>query len=85
MKNKLEAAGHGQFVDPAPGVAIEPRVEGHVSGNVLLRRAQYRAAEQPDDILPNTMGLVGAEHRELAADERSADALMPKIKGTGNA
>jgi len=23
MKNKLEAAGHGQFVDPAPGVAIE--------------------------------------------------------------
>ncbi len=30
---------------------FEARVEGPVSGNVLLRRAQYRAAEQPDDIV----------------------------------
>lgn len=27
------------------------RVEGPVSGNVLLRRAQYRASENPDDIV----------------------------------
>jgi CRISPR-associated protein Cas1 len=33
---------HGRF---------EARVEGPVHGNVLLRRAQYRAAEQPDDIV----------------------------------
>jgi CRISPR-associated protein Cas1 len=29
---------------------FEARVEGPVSGNVLLRRAQYRATERPDDI-----------------------------------
>jgi CRISPR-associated protein Cas1 len=33
---------HGRF---------EARIEGPVSGNVLLRRAQYRASEQPDDIV----------------------------------
>jgi CRISPR-associated protein Cas1 len=37
---------------------FEARVEGPVSGNVLLRRAQYRAAEQPDDIV---RGLVSAK------------------------
>ena len=30
---------------------FEARVEGPVSGNVLLRRAQYRASEQPDEIV----------------------------------
>ena len=37
---------------------FEARVEGPVSGNVLLRRAQYRAADQPDDIV---RGLVSAK------------------------
>jgi CRISPR-associated protein Cas1 len=40
---------HGRF---------EARIEGPVSGNVLLRRAQYRAAEQPDDIV---RGIVSAK------------------------
>lgn len=30
---------------------FEARVEGPVSGNVLLRRAQYRASESPDEIV----------------------------------
>jgi CRISPR-associated protein Cas1 len=30
---------------------FQARVEGPVSGNVLLRRAQYRASEAPDDIV----------------------------------
>lgn len=30
---------------------FQARIEGPVSGNVLLRRAQYRAAEKPDDIV----------------------------------
>jgi CRISPR-associated protein Cas1 len=30
---------------------FEARVEGPVSGNVLLRRAQYRASERPDEIV----------------------------------
>lgn len=30
---------------------FQARIEGPVSGNVLLRRAQYRASEAPDDIV----------------------------------
>src|SRR5690606_14913907 len=30
---------------------FQARVEGPVSGNVLLRRAQYRASGAPDDIV----------------------------------
>jgi CRISPR-associated protein Cas1 len=57
----------GIFVSPpliqacaAGGVAIvlldragrfQARIEGPVAGNVLLRRAQYRASESPDDIV----------------------------------
>ena len=37
---------------------FEARVEGPVSGNVLLRRAQYRASEQPDDVV---RGIVSAK------------------------
>jgi CRISPR-associated protein Cas1 len=43
---------------------FEARVEGPVTGNVLLRRAQYRAAEQPDDIV---RGIVSAK----VANQRS--------------
>jgi CRISPR-associated protein Cas1 len=37
---------------------FEARIEGPVSGNVLLRRAQYRAADEPDDIV---RGIVSAK------------------------
>lgn len=37
---------------------FQARIEGPVSGNVLLRRAQYRAAEQPDEIV---LGIVSAK------------------------
>jgi CRISPR-associated protein Cas1 len=37
---------------------FQARIEGPVSGNVLLRRAQYRAAEQPDEIV---RGIVSAK------------------------
>jgi CRISPR-associated protein Cas1 len=37
---------------------FEARIEGPVTGNVLLRRAQYRAAEKPDDVV---RGLVSAK------------------------
>jgi CRISPR-associated protein Cas1 len=30
---------------------FQARIEGPVSGNVLLRRAQYRASDEPDDIV----------------------------------
>jgi CRISPR-associated protein Cas1 len=60
------------------------RIEGPVSGNVLLRRAQYRASDQPEDIVRSL--LVGKianqravlqrglrDHGEdLASSERSA-------------
>ncbi|MBR1217950.1 type I-C CRISPR-associated endonuclease Cas1 [Bradyrhizobium sp. U87765 SZCCT0131] len=37
---------------------FQARIEGPVSGNVLLRRAQYRAAEAPDDLV---RGLISAK------------------------
>lgn len=63
---------------------FEARVEGPVSGNVLLRRAQYRAADQPDDIVRGIVSAKIANQRivlqralrdhgeELAADHRAA-------------
>jgi CRISPR-associated protein Cas1 len=33
------------------GGRFQARIEGPISGNVLLRRAQYRAAEAPDEIV----------------------------------
>lgn len=30
---------------------FQARIEGPVSGNVLLRRAQYRASDKPEDIV----------------------------------
>jgi CRISPR-associated protein Cas1 len=44
---------------------FEARVEGPVSGNVLLRRAQYRAAEQPDDIVRSIVSAKIANQRTV--------------------
>ena len=46
---------------------FEARVEGPVSGNVLLRRAQYRASEQPDDIVRSIVSAKIANQRDGAA------------------
>ncbi|HEY7376681.1 MAG TPA: type I-C CRISPR-associated endonuclease Cas1c [Polyangia bacterium] len=53
---------------------FEARVEGPVSGNVLLRRAQYRAAERPDDIV---RGIVSAK----VANQRAV--LMRSLRDYG--
>ncbi|MGJ4951454.1 type I-C CRISPR-associated endonuclease Cas1c [Bradyrhizobium sp. HKCCYLS20291] len=42
---------------------FEARVEGPVSGNVLLRRAQYRASEQPTDIVRSIVSAKIANQR----------------------
>jgi CRISPR-associated protein Cas1 len=42
---------------------FEARVEGPVSGNVLLRRAQYRASEQPDEIVRSIVSAKIANQR----------------------
>ncbi|UTD28995.1 type I-C CRISPR-associated endonuclease Cas1c [Bradyrhizobium sp. WD16] len=63
---------------------FEARVEGPVSGNVLLRRAQYRASEQPDEIVRSIVTAKIANQRvvlqralrdhgaEMSADHRTA-------------
>ena len=63
---------------------FEARVEGPISGNVLLRRAQYRASEQPDDIVRGIVSAKIANQRavlqralrdhgdEMAAERRAA-------------
>jgi CRISPR-associated protein Cas1 len=65
---------------------FEARVEGPVSGNVLLRRAQYRASERPDEIVRSIVSAKIANQRtvlqralrdhgdEMAADRRAAVA-----------
>ena len=44
---------------------FEARIEGPVSGNVLLRRAQYRASEQPDDIVRSIVSAKIANQRTV--------------------
>lgn len=44
---------------------FEARVEGPVSGNVLLRRAQYQASEQPDDIVRSIVSAKIANQRAV--------------------
>ena len=57
---------------------FEARVEGPVSGNVLLRRAQYRAAEQPDDIVRSIVSAKVANQRTvLQRALRDHGAEMP--------
>lgn len=44
---------------------FEARVEGPVSGNVLLRRTQYRASEQPDEIVRSIVSAKIANQRAV--------------------
>jgi len=44
---------------------FEARIEGPVSGNVLLRRAQYRASEQPDEIVRSIVSAKIANQRTV--------------------
>ena len=45
--------------------AFQARVEGPVSGNVLLRRAQYRASEAPDEIVRSIVSAKIANQRAV--------------------
>ena len=73
---------------------FQARVEGPVSGNVLLRRQQYRISEQPDDIvrgfvcgkIANQRAVLQRALRdhgdEIAADRKSAiDAAITRLAG----
>ena len=44
---------------------FQARVEGPVSGNVLLRRAQYRASEAPDEIVRSLVSAKIANQRAV--------------------
>jgi CRISP-associated protein Cas1 len=44
---------------------FQSRIEGPVSGNVLLRRAQYRASENPEDIVRSFVSAKIANQRAV--------------------
>lgn len=44
---------------------FQARIEGPVSGNVLLRRAQYRASDQPDEIVRSIVSAKVANQRAV--------------------
>lgn len=44
---------------------FQARIEGPVSGNVLLRRAQYRASDQPDEIVRSIVSAKIANQRAV--------------------
>ena len=44
---------------------FQARIEGPVSGNVLLRRAQYRASERPDEIVRSIVSAKIANQRAV--------------------
>lgn len=71
---------------------FQARIEGPVSGNVLLRRAQYRASENPDEIVRSIVSAKVANQRavlqralrdygaEMAADQRARiDAVVDRL------
>jgi CRISPR-associated protein Cas1 len=59
---------------------FEARVEGPVSGNVLLRRAQYRASDRPDDIVRSIVSAKIANQRAVLqrALRDYADEMAPE-------
>jgi CRISPR-associated protein Cas1 len=72
---------------------FEARIEGPVSGNVLLRRAQYRASDQPGEIVRSIVSAKIANQRavlqralrdhgeEMAADRRAAvEAAVDRLE-----
>jgi CRISP-associated protein Cas1 len=71
---------------------FQARIEGPVSGNVLLRRAQYRASEKPDEIVRSIVSAKVANQRavlqralrdygaEMAAEQRDRiDAVVDRL------
>src|SRR5258708_35167386 len=71
---------------------FQARVEGPVSGNVLLRRAQYRASEKPDEIARSIVSAKIANQRavlqralrdygtEMAGEQRDRiDAVVNRL------
>jgi CRISP-associated protein Cas1 len=71
---------------------FQARIEGPVSGNVLLRRAQYRASERPDEIVRSIVSAKIANQRavlqralrdygaEMAIDRRDRiDAVVDRL------
>lgn len=59
------------------------RVEGPISGNVLLRRAQYRASDKPDDIVRSiVMGKIANQRSVLMRALRDYGSGMDDAKRT---
>ena len=58
---------------------FQARIEGPVSGNVLLRRAQYRASDAPDDIVRSfVLGKIANQRAVLMRGQRDyGDDLQP--------
>lgn len=73
---------------------FQARIEGPVSGNVLLRRAQYRVSEQPTDIVRSLVSAKVANQRtvlqrslrdygaEMAPEQRGRiEAVVDRLAG----
>jgi len=62
---------HGRF---------EARIEGPISGNVLLRRAQYRASERPDEIVRSIVSAKISNQRAVLqrALRDHGDEMLPE-------
>jgi CRISPR-associated protein Cas1 len=62
---------------------FQARIEGPVSGNVLLRRAQYRASETPEPIVRNMISAKIANQRAVLqrALRDYADEMPPASRG----
>lgn len=57
---------------------FQARIEGPVTGNVLLRRAQYRASEQPDEIVRSlVLGKVANQRVVLMRTLRDHGGELP--------
>ncbi len=73
------AAGIGIVLLDRAG-RFQARIEGPVSGNVLLRRAQYRAADQPEGIVRSLIsGKIGNQRAVLMRalrDQPGGDAAL---------
>ena len=83
---RLRGARHNDRVCSTAPAVSRRAIEGPVTGNVLLRRAQYRASETPDEIVRVVSGRQdrqparGADARRCAtmatnSPRRTADAL----------
>jgi CRISPR-associated protein Cas1 len=60
---------------------FQARIEGPISGNVLLRRAQYRLSDQPDDLVRGFLAGKIANQRAVlqrALRDRGADLAMER-------